>query len=528
MQTYAIVPYRLAVPETVLLARSSGNEELGRRNSVYAHGTAQPVRRGMVPLWKIPDLHVQCILSCSQMRLSSMSNQEIRYSRRFRVSVAPTKDLESLGSYSNFWLKTVPRETLTNEGVRHFTVALGALDLAMTQLKESERRGTPPRFPTSIWNADYRAALRAYTQAIQCFRAQMADHQRPIQPRTFLIFCMLQAMFESMQGNHNGFRLTIHQGFEVLKHRMVEDESSLAASLDDEGIEEAEAVFARLVAVGDLLGQAKDVSKARIVIPVPIRTALPDMHSSAIKINMMFNAFCSRLVFWIAEIKKSMALGSVDMDCFYTETSIITDQAKQWATYLGDRASSATRIVDIARLRADQVEAIFGTLFLLTIAHGCGYEVYAKECLHIMSIARQLIREANKQKDDDSHIVQGILADRVLHIINRAIQDCRDPRVRREGMEVLNMITGFAAQAMSSPSNPNFVQSIMGGSNIEAESQDTFYPETRCTLTGYTWDEESHQFQVTLRRVVRGENGVTVQQVQTTPYAKFMGNHLLS
>ncbi|KAM0811302.1 hypothetical protein AB5N19_11658 [Seiridium cardinale] len=452
-----------------------------------------------------------------------MDQGEASYFNCFRGCVAPAKNVESFGAYSNFWLTTIPRETVANKGVRHFVIAIGALEIAMRQLQEYERRGAPMKAPMSTWSTDYRAALRSYDRAIKLFRTQVADQHSPIQPRSFLIYCILQAVFESLQGNHEGFWKATHVGFEVLKHRIMQDQIPIAAPLDDEGIEEAEVLLSRMVAVTDLFNPNRDTRKASIAIAVPIRAPIPDGFTSELKTIRMFNAFYSRAIVWVIELAKSAAQGLTDPNRISEEITVVVSQLREWANRLETKTAQSTHFIDRARLQVHQIEAKFGAVFLLCFLHQCGWEIYTNHCLEMLVLARSMVQGLTENDETRSRMAQVLLSEKLMPLVNRIIENCRDYEVRQLGLEILTMITGFSAYTMSQFSSPMIIQQNVDNMDGEIEDDGEFEPKMRYKVVGYTWDAALDAFKVTLTRSIRGEDGTSVQRVLTARYG-----HLLS
>lgn len=408
------------------------------------------------------------------------------------VSVAPARTAESMGSCLDFWLRTVPRESALNEGVRYFTVAIGALDLAMRRLSVDSQPSTSVR-PLST---EYRAALRYYNIALRRLRTQLADQEHPIQLRTFLIYCMLQTLFEGLQGSLEGFRRVAHMGFEVLKHRIMQDELPIAAQADDWGIEEARVYLCRMVVVAYLMGPAANhLQMAKIKIDVPIRVPIPHGHASASEACMRFNDFYSRAITWILDVGSSLSTGARTMGYFSGEITTVIGQLREWGACLESMAGIVASPTDRTRLRVHQVDARFGVVFLQCFLHGCSWDVYRHDCLDLLETARNTVQDVVETHEGLDCARQALLKEKLTPVLTRLIEKCQDQEVRRQGLDIMTNITTLANYPIAQTSSLLIVNSTPGGVDGEAVQQGDVY-----TMVGYTWDAERNLFKVKLGR----------------------------
>ncbi|KAH8901674.1 hypothetical protein GQ53DRAFT_835359 [Thozetella sp. PMI_491] len=440
----------------------------------------------------------------------------------FRLYFAPGKNDSNFNLYSNFWLRTLPREAAMNEGIRRFVVSIGALDLAMRQLQNRPYSRAPGSSSLATWNVDYRAAMQSYSKAISLFRTQVADQSRPLAPRTFLLYCLLQCVFEGLQGNHEGYMRAMHTGFEVIKHRVMQDSRTSAADIDDEGITEAEMIMARTVAVSDLYGVRLDVSKASIKIPVPIPVSLPANEVSDPKACLIFVSFFSRAILWVVETAKSMGSGLADANQIFHDINIIISQLREWAAYLGTKASRSRNVIEGATLRVHQIEARFGVIFLLSIMRHCGWEVYAADCLSMLRLARYVVQDVSEKERSNSRIPQQLVTENLAVLVNHIIENCRHDQVREQGLEVLNMINDRYDIGTNDGFSTALTHFFLDTTGAEPKADEDSGPRTRYKIVRYTWDAEQEVFRITLHRFVPGGDGIPVEKVLVAPYGRIM------
>ncbi|KAH8881056.1 hypothetical protein GQ53DRAFT_848500 [Thozetella sp. PMI_491] len=148
---------------------------------------------------------------------------------------------------TNFWLHTVLREFVQDEGIRSCVIALGALGRAVSHAPSSV-----PLFKVPPARSEHqRKAMKYYGEALAGFRSRISLHNSP--PRSILIFTMLFLVFEVFQGNTTAVdRLMAHVSV-LLKDFLLysadgKSSSTIAGSSDDDGVIAGELLFARTVA----------------------------------------------------------------------------------------------------------------------------------------------------------------------------------------------------------------------------------------------------------------------------------------
>jgi hypothetical protein len=254
-----------------------------------------------------------------------------------------------------------------------------------------------------------------------------------------------------------------------------------------------------MVAVSDLMSPAKDLQKARLAIPVPIRVPLPDRDTPHFKSIRMFNSFYSRCIFWVIDTAKSLATGEANAERVSSQIATIINQLREWEAFLRDKSAMVTDTIEVAQLRVLEIDAKFGTVFLRTFVHQCGWETYSKDCIDMLLNARQIVQAlTHTDAKDRGPIVHGMLSVKLMPILNRIIEYCSEQEARRLGLDILTMITGYSDYTLSQFSSLMIAQSTPGGIAGKAAVEDDFEPSMRYTVVGYIWDAQRNMFMVKL------------------------------
>jgi len=186
-----------------------------------------------------------------------MTSTQITYFDRFRNNL-----VFQLGSqhFDEFWCRSVLRESFHDEGVRQIVLGLGALSHAL----EGVTHDVPLHENTflTITNNHYTQAMKLYAQSLNRFRTQLATSGTRAVKRNVLISSILFSAFEVLHGNSaTSDSLMIH-GVGLLKDELLKStlslqQSMVAASIDDEGIEDAEFLLMRRLTLRALLSSQK-------------------------------------------------------------------------------------------------------------------------------------------------------------------------------------------------------------------------------------------------------------------------------
>lgn len=129
----------------------------------------------------------------------SLSGRDVTYFDLFRYQLVH----DFSGYYaSNFWSRTVLKESMMDPCIRHATLAIGALAHALFL---SPTLGQPkhviPPSQNSVLNEHHKFAICHYIKAVSMFRNRMNKAHTHESPRTILITTLMLVTFEMLQGN---------------------------------------------------------------------------------------------------------------------------------------------------------------------------------------------------------------------------------------------------------------------------------------------------------------------------------------
>ncbi|KAH7021364.1 uncharacterized protein B0I36DRAFT_367780 [Microdochium trichocladiopsis] len=165
---------------------------------------------------------------------------------------------------SDFWHRTVLRESIHDECVRSAVIALGALARAQEHHVSHNTPREVSRLPLqkirletienrSLGPNHYYHALSHYTDALGIFRRRLTSPEKHT-PRAILIATTLLASFEFLQGNTSSLDQLAAYTLSLLSGKLMQgifgtrtlSDSAIAAQTDDDGVREAEAVLVRI------------------------------------------------------------------------------------------------------------------------------------------------------------------------------------------------------------------------------------------------------------------------------------------
>ncbi|KXJ87469.1 hypothetical protein Micbo1qcDRAFT_215839 [Microdochium bolleyi] len=282
--------------------------------------------------------------------LSPMSSRDIVYFDQFQHYVASRSSAFGL---SEFLRRTVLRESTRDECTRHAVLAFGAITRALeNQRQEASRENfSAPRLPLykaglgartgtsgKMWSHThgqdhyYRAPLH-YTKAISLLRRRIKNAAGGAHHRAILIATTLLCSFEHLQGNIEAADSLAAHCVALLREKLMggsltgrnsgrvgtddqgerEQPSLIAASLDDDGIVEAETELVRNTCINAAFSPL--YPRARLVLlglPVPKFTgpSPPPLEESLQVWSAAWDRCMTMVCMWYYHVRTSLNLSS--------------------------------------------------------------------------------------------------------------------------------------------------------------------------------------------------------------------------
>ncbi|KAH7031464.1 uncharacterized protein B0I36DRAFT_123062 [Microdochium trichocladiopsis] len=257
---------------------------------------------------------------------------EAQYFDSFRYLVVPHLHYQQ----SEFWCRTVLRESLRDECVRNAMLALGALGRVQAQqwnisvpLYKSQvgllaKEGSTGR---TVLNHYYQALVH-YAKAINAFRRLLTEAQdKKHTPRSILIATVLLSQFELLQGNTDAADQIAARSVSLLGNRImrgivvpaptttsdddVDSMSLIAAAIDDEGVWEAgtELVLKTILnaACSALYPKAREVILA-LNLPVPNSATPPSPEETSESFVLLWKRCLAVVCVWYFRLQARMLI----------------------------------------------------------------------------------------------------------------------------------------------------------------------------------------------------------------------------
>ncbi|KXJ87027.1 hypothetical protein Micbo1qcDRAFT_218231 [Microdochium bolleyi] len=155
---------------------------------------------------------------------TALNHSDTLYLDFFKSAVVPWLCRQPDGP-SGFWSRTLLRECMRDSSVVDAVIGIAALIRARNEKPSSPSSGASDGKLQVPPSKHYSSALRHYTKAIASFRQRIEattarSPQAMIPPRTLLIFTMLFAVFELMQGNTNAQDQLVSNGLQLFGGRL--------------------------------------------------------------------------------------------------------------------------------------------------------------------------------------------------------------------------------------------------------------------------------------------------------------------
>jgi hypothetical protein len=363
---------------------------------------------------------------------------------------------------TDFWLRTVLRASHSDDSVTYAIIAIGAL--ARTRMYSSRPLFRNPDPPNQDESTHYHTAVMYHNKAISTFRRYIVSSKPDDADvrRTILIITVLFVVFEIFHGNNRAADTLTSTGILLLRDKMLHtvsisgsaSRSSLAGSIDDQGIVEAELFLTRCTAICSkafyLAPYAHaDGAKAMLMIPstdlnVP---SPPDGDASIKTFSFQFLNLLAAILIWHTRVRAHR-----QMDISVDSHPELLQQQRELLTQL--RRWIEAYEAQLKKKHASNILHYFERQFLLTklayIIISCEIDPTAKlwddmapECAELTDKFRvHLNAELNDQLKPDGSLISlentfswGIF----LTAATNLSAQCRDRSVRLAWIDMAKM-----------------------------------------------------------------------------------------
>lgn len=376
--------------------------------------------------------HIRPVLLV-QPSYCDLKSSEVQYFNRFRDQI-----VYQLGShpFDDFWSRTVLRESSINESVLQTILGIGALGQAL----ESAPRNVPLyKVPLSYsTNVDYARAIKYYTSSLVKLRRQISSDELKVSSRSVLISTILCSAFELLQGDSISADKHIISGGSILKDMLMKSawpdgKSQIAASYDDEGVEDAEFILMRRLSFKCLLSPS--CSKERdnaLNVPCTTGPDPPDQRESFevfwkvwLRLLTIIQVWYNRVEF--LDCPTALKLSSK----LHQEREILLVQIKTWEAAIKCKSDQERDIYGISILR--QILLGVKTLhFCLHTVFETTADVEGNRIGHeICSIAESILASTPLLQAGLGEVYEGMQA-----IMIGMCLRCRDYDVRSRAMSI--------------------------------------------------------------------------------------------
>jgi hypothetical protein len=236
----------------------------------------------------------------------NLSPQEVQYFDRFQNQIA--HQLGGHYSFDDFWFRTVLRESFRSEVILETILSIGAL----VQALENAPRNVPLyRISLPSASSHYADAVKYYTSSLAKLRSRLASRELEASPRNVLISTILFSTFELLQGNSISAERHITSGVSILKSMLMKsawpnEKSQIAASYDDEGVEDAEFILMRRLSfkclLSPLYSQERD-SASFFIVPFTMGPSPPHANESFEAFWRAWMRFLTILQMWYIRVE---------------------------------------------------------------------------------------------------------------------------------------------------------------------------------------------------------------------------------
>ncbi|KAI0380986.1 hypothetical protein F5Y04DRAFT_289187 [Hypomontagnella monticulosa] len=410
--------------------------------------TQQRSQRSYLPILQAKareDVAIRLLLGVQRHEFKA---PEVLYFDLFRYTIVSSL---SLNGYAKLWSHSMLRESKRDDCVRDCILGIGALCRAiMDQVYHTKFLGpalwTVPAVASTVRNTRYyRDALQYYTKAISKLRHRMSLEGPPTQRRSILVISILIIIFEAMQGNVGNIDQIMHSALIMLKDYLssLNGKQQASASLDDEGIQEADFFLTRLFAFSSLLSPTYTslIGSSAFQKHWLVRDPIPDWDDDPRKIEIEFERYTTSTIIWcFRQTQTSSVARALDLVECIDEHRMVSNRADAWCDFIERKIGHET---DPAQRRTWRTILVQAKMFSVYTTHFHGLEDGERVWDSRLDDLRDAVDLAEVVLNDTNSSASStrLVEDKLLPVMRCFICRCYDYKIRMKALALCSKIT---------------------------------------------------------------------------------------
>ncbi|KAF9774468.1 hypothetical protein IL306_007546 [Fusarium sp. DS 682] len=458
-----------------------------------------------------------------QPRASSFEASELRYFEMFRYQMA--HDF-AYTPCTLFWNRIIPREAMQDECVRSSVLSIGALVLSLQRFGPK----FPAAFPGKFSDPAHQAAIRYHSKAVSTLQERMKASFETISRRTVLINMFLLFLFELLHGNTKAADRMLISSVELLKQKtdhlyeevnssfLVRHQSLYMATLDDDGIQQAEGVLPRLQIFFSLNSPFFPLQKecwSRLPSQ-PAPSPVPSPATEFTEFVYTFSNFILKAIVFSVKATEQIRSpeGAADMSCLKRHQATFLLRLHDWQIATTQRIKQETYFLIARTLNILQM----GQKVLFILISCCldntelDYDSFEETFKDILTMTHTLTRGSKPATR-----IETCLDLYILPCLGFLTQKCRNLEIRNSALELYERMTagmgGWEAKVILF-ARRQLVELEEAGRNGDGDIP----AAARYIWESAAWDDTQSTLKVVMSKVLRGASGDRDEVVTEMPF----------
>lgn len=362
-----------------------------------------------------------------------MDERDASYFNLFQVHIV--RDLSGY-AYSEFWSRTILRECMEDQCIRHCVLGIGAL-------ARSLHFGMHPIDPSAIPDTETfalarhrQAALWHYDQALGLYRQRIAGGGDCPSSKRILPVTLLCMVFEFLQGHIAAVDSLITSSIKLLRYEM---RTLLSSYVPGAEVDEAEDLLARMSALSAITPFFPSSQRHYGILDARPLSVVPDIESDLNSITIMWKSSYTRLSIFGSRCQgAAMSEPSFDPGTVKEEREAHVTNLAEWKQFFASRLENERNRDHRRSLLLMNIQCHIGSLFVqgcMDSEGGLTYDRLSEEYRKVIALFKLFVADPGQKPKIRFTFEIGILPS-----ICMVIHTCRQRDLRHEAADTLSAL----------------------------------------------------------------------------------------
>ena len=433
-----------------------------------------------------------------------VNERDASYFDLFRVHIV--RDLSGY-AYSEFWSRTILRESMEDQCIRHCVLGIGALSRSLQFDLHPVNHDTILDTEAFELTQHREAALRHYGKALRLYRQRVAfGGDRPSTQR-ILPAALLCMVFEFLQGHISAVDGLITSSIKLLRDEI---RTLQSPCLPGSETDEAEDLLARLAALSAITPFFPSSQRHYGILDARPLNVVPEVDCNTNTVTVMWKSSYTRLCIFGSRCQgAAMSESSFHPDKVKKEREAHLTNLREWRKFFDSRLGTEKNRNHRRSLVLMTIQCHIGSLFVqgcMDSEGGLTYDGFTEEYRKILALFKMFLEDPGEKPKIRFTFEIGILPS-----ICMVIHTCRQRGLREEAADVLTTLVQYWGDFREGPWDSRILakgfRTLMTLEEAGMDETGFIPPYARFRWTGTVHDLDNGHLVAEYTSLLPGENG---------------------